>query len=537
MNETGSSSTIRLSRLSAIAFALAIFFLLAHRFVYHILHPLWIVGDQAVYVMTAELILDGKVPYRDFFDFNPPLIMYLNVLPAMLSRLLHLPSPLVFSITVLTFQLLSFEWCTSIIIRRSSELKPLIFLPVIWSVASLSTHLLGQIGEREHIFLITFLPFLFLRGLRHSAKPLSKFESILAGVFAGIGLCLKPQFILIAIAAEVGWIIEQRKLTKSLFLTPEIISIVCVATIYLVSFLLLPAEALKIYFDQSIPIYMLGSRLTTSSFGDMIYRFSATFETLLMALLLTFVLRRWNKWFVPTTLICLSSLIVYISGDQAWFYRQMPLEWFSNLLLMLGITTSIDLGWRRLKQIKSSLRTSSRTIDLMCIVVCLVSICTCVYIVSLYLLEFNNTSRTTIYDGDATVECVKADLYDMYFTTIKNSEPSDSIVWLGSGLYPGSPVMLQSKRKSGSRYLYSILENIEWAEQASPERSESLKKLEAEVIQNLANDIEKNKPALIYVSEFQKKILQKWRFIDLYLAPYENIGEVDGCTIYKLTKN
>ena len=67
------------------------------------LHPLAISPDQALYLESGKLILQGRVPYLDFFDLNLPLIMYLNVIPVVVANLPglnSLPLPLV-STTVL----------------------------------------------------------------------------------------------------------------------------------------------------------------------------------------------------------------------------------------------------------------------------------------------------------------------------------------------------------------------------------------------------------------------------------------------------
>ncbi|HMY02717.1 MAG TPA: hypothetical protein PKA48_05155, partial [Candidatus Obscuribacter sp.] len=74
--------------------ALGLLLLSGANFLYWSMHPLSISADQSVYVQSGLLLLQGKVPYLDFFDFNPPLIVYLNVIPVLVARALALPLPM-----------------------------------------------------------------------------------------------------------------------------------------------------------------------------------------------------------------------------------------------------------------------------------------------------------------------------------------------------------------------------------------------------------------------------------------------------------
>ena len=42
--------------------------------------------DCAIYLDCAQRILAGQLPYVDFWDPNPPLIMYLSVPPVLLAK-------------------------------------------------------------------------------------------------------------------------------------------------------------------------------------------------------------------------------------------------------------------------------------------------------------------------------------------------------------------------------------------------------------------------------------------------------------------
>ena len=58
--------------------------------------PARINHDNAMYLAMGEGLLRGEVPYVDLIDLNPPLIVYLNTIPAAAARLLGIYPPLTF---------------------------------------------------------------------------------------------------------------------------------------------------------------------------------------------------------------------------------------------------------------------------------------------------------------------------------------------------------------------------------------------------------------------------------------------------------
>ncbi|MBK7841277.1 MAG: hypothetical protein IPJ49_27065 [Candidatus Obscuribacter sp.] len=80
-------------RVILVLLLLSFILIVTYKLIFWALHPLNVSADQSVYLQCGELILQGKVPYRDFFDFNPPLIMYINVIPVALAHLMHCLMP------------------------------------------------------------------------------------------------------------------------------------------------------------------------------------------------------------------------------------------------------------------------------------------------------------------------------------------------------------------------------------------------------------------------------------------------------------
>jgi hypothetical protein len=125
--------------------------------------PLEMNTDAAFYLQCGQLMLAGKVPYVDFMDFGPPLIMYMNIPPAALSQWLNIPPTLAFSICVwlLVGFLTVIAWWQ---IHRLAGKLPLpmvasfiVALPIITMV------MLFQYGQRDFLGIYFILPLFFMR--------------------------------------------------------------------------------------------------------------------------------------------------------------------------------------------------------------------------------------------------------------------------------------------------------------------------------------------------------------------------------------
>lgn len=173
--------------------------------------------DSAQYLQCGQRLLLGEIPYVDMYDTNPPLIMYVSVIPALFSELLDLPIILVSNLCVFGLLLWSTWTCRSLLLLAAEDLGAV--LPRVLSVAYLATSCLFLqhivYGQREHLLLLLVTPFLFLRALRWmgSLEPRERvWRGTGLGLIAGVGLCLKPQFALVLVLTEGYQLLSRRRL-------------------------------------------------------------------------------------------------------------------------------------------------------------------------------------------------------------------------------------------------------------------------------------------------------------------------------------
>src|SRR5437764_8039915 len=137
--------------------------------------------DVGAVLQWSGRMLAGERLYVDIADVNPPLIYWLNLIPAGLARLTHLPSPLVFTLTLLA------AIAASLALARPlfAALMPqggfaVLVLPAL-TLFVLMIYPQGSFGQREHLLVILTLPYLLLATARAQSLPVTAGRAALIG--------------------------------------------------------------------------------------------------------------------------------------------------------------------------------------------------------------------------------------------------------------------------------------------------------------------------------------------------------------------
>jgi hypothetical protein len=153
-------------------------------------------GDKDWLLLAAREVMEGKILYRDIFEVNPPLIVWLFTLPVWLS--IHLPF------------LEDFEWLALIglalsllvaglgmrLIRQHPAFaghvhRQWVFgLLVAYTLIFFSTQ--TYFFDRDHVFFVLTFPYLlrFMPSLEQA--KITVWFRVLIAVLAAVGFCIKP---------------------------------------------------------------------------------------------------------------------------------------------------------------------------------------------------------------------------------------------------------------------------------------------------------------------------------------------------------
>ncbi len=160
----------------------------------------WRIGfnnDNAWLLYAAGRLLDGARLYVDVVEINPPLIVWLNVPVVWIARTMGLNALDVFRVALFTAALASAGACQ----RLSNRAFPALAGGAVFFAGVLVLLAMSVVGfgQREHLLLVLVLPYLFLSAVRLArvGEPRTAGEPLTIGALAGLGLALKPHFLLI----------------------------------------------------------------------------------------------------------------------------------------------------------------------------------------------------------------------------------------------------------------------------------------------------------------------------------------------------
>jgi hypothetical protein len=174
----------------------------------HLLPPLN--GDAAAILYFADRMVAGDRLYVDLIDVNPPLIFWLNVLPAWVARQFDANPATTFVWMVLALHALSFGLCRRSL-REIRELQTPFARTLVPLVVAFALLILpGEtFGQRGHLMVVLVLPYLALsvRRLQGDAPPVR--SALIAGLMGALGFLIKPYFLVIPLAIELALVGRQ----------------------------------------------------------------------------------------------------------------------------------------------------------------------------------------------------------------------------------------------------------------------------------------------------------------------------------------
>jgi len=150
-------------------------------------------GDVSWLITVCEGWLDGKTPYVDFIETNPPPAILLYMPPTWVARALHLRPEMVTAAYGLTVACAAVALTTGILTRagllerRATYFGPIALLAV--------TVLPGRIFDERDFFALLFgLPWVAVACARAVRAPVDWLPAVLAGLGAGLMVAIKPPY-------------------------------------------------------------------------------------------------------------------------------------------------------------------------------------------------------------------------------------------------------------------------------------------------------------------------------------------------------
>lgn len=186
--------------------------------------------DAAWYLYVADGLLYGKHLYTDFLEVNPPLAIWLTLPVVWLEKLTGFGS-----VNVNFGILLALTGASLFLVNRYLRLMRDVpetsrFLLCAFIAAAVLFMPANDFAEREHLMVLLFLPWPFLRLARARGAHVGLLEGSVVGLMAAIAICIKPQSVLAPLGAELVLLLSYRNL-RGLF-APENMAATVFAVLY-----------------------------------------------------------------------------------------------------------------------------------------------------------------------------------------------------------------------------------------------------------------------------------------------------------------
>ena len=158
--------------------------------------------DTAFLLYAAGRVLDGARLYVDVVEINPPLIVALNLPAVLLARALGVSDIAVLRLLLSAALLASLAfsaWALRLALGADrTGLRALVLLLAVALFLAPG----NDFGQREHLLVALALPYVLVAVARATGRPAAAGPAFAAGLLGGIGLALKPHFLLVWVAVE-----------------------------------------------------------------------------------------------------------------------------------------------------------------------------------------------------------------------------------------------------------------------------------------------------------------------------------------------
>jgi hypothetical protein len=288
--------------------------------------------DIAWLLYVAHRWMAGRELYIDVVEVNPPLIVWISAIPLSIANWLDVSSQFI-AMPVFLALVLACGWWTATLLQTERGLLAQ-RLPVFAVIASALLILpAADLGQREHLLVAAFLPYLVLFARSVDGKDTRVLAGVAAGVLAGLGCALKPRY------GAVFVVLECLALTRGL--RPwRVMPFAAGATV--AGYAGLVAIVCPAYLGRAVPMALALYGATDVPFRTLLVDSVLVLSGEVVAIGLLW-LRRGNLGnnSLMLTLIAFamtSSMICFVDGKD-WYYHRLPATVTTVLALTLWMAT------------------------------------------------------------------------------------------------------------------------------------------------------------------------------------------------------
>ncbi len=180
---------------------------------------------------ASRRLLAGGTYRHDFFENNPPLILYVYAPAAFFSAYLQCSAILsmqVYILLLIGLSLLASTLLSKPVFADDVDTRRLFMVTLAVLLLLFPSY---EFGQRDHLFAIFTMPYLLLLCCRLQGVVVNKAFAFVVGLFAAIAFCLKPYFLVTWLLLEGYGIVSKKSMAFAL--RPESVTVALAPFAYL----------------------------------------------------------------------------------------------------------------------------------------------------------------------------------------------------------------------------------------------------------------------------------------------------------------
>lgn len=273
-------------------------------------------SDVSWLMLAASRMMAGGNYANDFFEVNPPLILYLYVPPVLFSNYFSVFIHNALQWYVYALSLLSLMLCAQFIESK----RLMVVLAITFLLMPIS-----DFGQREHLMVLLTSPFIFLSLVNNCHVYLR----LIVGVLAGVGFAIKPYFYFTYVLLELILCVQVRSVKPLLRI--ESIAVFAVVISYLALIVVRHSD----YLTDVIPhITQFYYQSYANKFSNVIVNNNSLYGVLAL-MVGGCSLRQTSNQSLYLVLMAavFGSLLSFWCQQTIWYYHYYPVLVFSVLLI------------------------------------------------------------------------------------------------------------------------------------------------------------------------------------------------------------
>lgn len=277
--------------------------------------------DVSWLLEASKRMLAGGNYTNDYFENNPPWILYFNIPPILLSKFLLLK--IAYSLRVYIFFLtivsliLSYHLLQRIFINEDAYI--IRFLMIVLAILFLIIPV-SNFGQREHLLFVLTMPYFLLMTLRIKEHRINTYLALGVGYLAGLAFLLKPYFFIPLLLNESYYLLKKKRILACL--RTELITILSLLLIYTLLIFIRHNDYLHLITPFALRWCYFGTKQPWSMMFN-------NLQSLFCCLPILFcIATHENNHYKDFTIIMALALIGYFLSfliqRVCWFYHLLP---------------------------------------------------------------------------------------------------------------------------------------------------------------------------------------------------------------------